>query len=604
MSNPRTPHTIPKIIHVIWAGGEGLMPESGMENVLNWVAANPDFQLWIWIDKVTTQNVVARYAEKLRELNPNFNVTDGQSATSSDNNQSIILLKDIKDEGFRDEYVSYEIDKTHPNFGCSSDLLRYAVLKFGGVYIDCTDVYPNEEMPLINSSLFLNSHNTHILGVDHCSQKNNPSPDRLRIFNKQSLQQVGNDSFASTANNPLMHEFLARAIKKYDDTKENPGEMLRLAHENFNIKSLTIERTGPELIKEILKDYAEEEKQEKQETSRLIVRISGEEVLLFPLQSLEARLVIPSPQNSLSWLKPIEIWKFNNISRDNAENFIFEKIKRTIIFEIEHFNILRLDDHIKDYIFILSKYKPELINEEPEQVAQQLISRLRPIDLTNEVYVQITGTYQSSVNFCLNNEYKCLYNLTAEALDIALQFQTNLGYVSDFILSLKPIISRNLIDRINENSDIDTQRKETAINILQSNHIPSLEEFMKLAETAHVDLLASLPRKLDEKFPHYIDKLVIGLKCLEQCMELKGLFNDLPKIEVLKPIIDDFSKYGEILNAMMQRPNKGLTPSLKVKFPIKHCDKLLSNYHELRINAAVASRNIQEPISLRGFNPG
>lgn len=127
---------IPKLIHFIWAGGEKIMPDNALLNVANWAKENPDFNVIIWVDSVTDPNVNEKYNKKFTNL-------------FSDQALTNIQIKDIHEYGFDLPEVRYELDSLWPNYGASSDLLRYAILhKLGGAYFDCGDVYPNPLNPL------------------------------------------------------------------------------------------------------------------------------------------------------------------------------------------------------------------------------------------------------------------------------------------------------------------------------------------------------------------------------------------------------------------------------------------------------------------------
>jgi hypothetical protein len=110
---------IPRTIHFIWAGGATGMPAGGLANVAAWARANPGFAIRLWVDERTDPAVRARYAGLPAEI------------------------VDIGAAGLASPEVRYELDGNWPNYGATSDLLRYAVLHAqGGVYVDCLDVFP------------------------------------------------------------------------------------------------------------------------------------------------------------------------------------------------------------------------------------------------------------------------------------------------------------------------------------------------------------------------------------------------------------------------------------------------------------------------------
>lgn len=123
---------IPRIIHFIWAGGEKIMPGKAILNVTKWAEANPEFTIKIWVDPVTDPNYLVKY----------------QKAFNHDIPQNIIF-SDINQNGICTDAIRYELDGLWPNYGASSDMLRYKILYLeGGAYFDCGDVCPNKSNKL------------------------------------------------------------------------------------------------------------------------------------------------------------------------------------------------------------------------------------------------------------------------------------------------------------------------------------------------------------------------------------------------------------------------------------------------------------------------
>jgi Glycosyltransferase sugar-binding region containing DXD motif len=174
---------IPKIFHFIWAGGTKTLPYRNIIIILDWMQANPSIDFWLWIDKKTAPgnlDLVKFYKEQFKAgavQDKNLNV-----------NLNELVIKDIEEESIVDEYIRYEIDRLRPNYGASSDMLRYAILyKFGGVYFD-SDVAAGETS-LESTGIFDQSYEKHALFVDP---------------NSQDKWEIGNDAFISTIRNPLM----------------------------------------------------------------------------------------------------------------------------------------------------------------------------------------------------------------------------------------------------------------------------------------------------------------------------------------------------------------------------------------------------------------
>jgi mannosyltransferase OCH1-like enzyme len=75
--------------------------------------------------------------------------------------------------------VRYEIDRLRPNYGASSDLLRYLILySFGGAYFD-SDVAPGTKR-LETSESFLKDFDNPIIYINK---------------NSQNTKEIGNDAF-------------------------------------------------------------------------------------------------------------------------------------------------------------------------------------------------------------------------------------------------------------------------------------------------------------------------------------------------------------------------------------------------------------------------
>lgn len=133
--------SIPKIIHVIWAGGTELMKPIGIQNVAQWARNNPEFEVWLWVDKTTTPSkdimTYQKWFSKVGIENVYFDAgilsDPSVEKIKPDISMTInaaIRIRDINDQKINDEYIRYEIKKLQPNYGASSDLLRYKISLF------------------------------------------------------------------------------------------------------------------------------------------------------------------------------------------------------------------------------------------------------------------------------------------------------------------------------------------------------------------------------------------------------------------------------------------------------------------------------------------
>ena len=112
------------------------MPDDAIKNVIRWAVANPEFVIKIWVDPITDPAVVRKYQTKLQEWDESEKIKN-------------IEITDINQPGICTEEIRYEIDHLSPNYGASSDMLRYNILfKEGGAYFDCGDVFSNDRVRL------------------------------------------------------------------------------------------------------------------------------------------------------------------------------------------------------------------------------------------------------------------------------------------------------------------------------------------------------------------------------------------------------------------------------------------------------------------------
>jgi hypothetical protein len=166
---------VPPILHFIWAGGTTPMPPAGVANVQDWLRANPTFTARIWVDAATDPGAAARY--------PGLTVVD------------------ITDGGVVTPEVRYELDSLWPNYGASSDLLRYAILeRVGGFYIDCLDVFPLPGSPGLAAHPGLTD------GFALHATPHTLAPDR---------PGAGTEAIVCSPDHPLMRDLAARARAAY-----------------------------------------------------------------------------------------------------------------------------------------------------------------------------------------------------------------------------------------------------------------------------------------------------------------------------------------------------------------------------------------------------
>jgi mannosyltransferase OCH1-like enzyme len=232
----------PKVIHFIWAGGDKPFPNHDV--IERWQQANPDFQIILWVDKESTPNVV--FDEYERQHHYQFADKDSVDAImkrqkrETDNTPKPIVYADISENELVLPHVRYEIDRFVPNYGCSSDLLRYIILeKYGGAYFD-SDVEPGKRR-LVDAQYYDFSH----------------GDDQINLIdNTQGLKdEIGNDVIVCSAAHPFMRALIFGIVnenyKVNADTYDSPSLI-----SEFGRKRSTIIRTGPTAIIAILRQLS------------------------------------------------------------------------------------------------------------------------------------------------------------------------------------------------------------------------------------------------------------------------------------------------------------------------------------------------------------
>ena len=358
---------------------------------------------------------------------------------------------------------------------------------YGGIYIDCTDVKSNVNCPLINTDIFGDREGPHVLYVDHCSQIANPSTSSLADFSKKALVKgAGNDALICSQNNPLLQLISNQCFKNYDLAEAKLETRIKLAHTSRNMRNVTIERTGPAVISQLFEEHIHE-RTDKTLIIKLNEQESKSEILIKPIRNPERSLVQSSEENTLYWLIK-KITKFEN------DDDIIDRIQKTIIFESIHFKIIRLDDHIDDYIATVEEYEIDLENKE-EVVANLLIKfNLDKYGLNDEtIYVQLTGKYKSTLELIQSSSCQSILGLSDEQKISAIKYQSNYFILeNDFNNGVVNLIRRRLliseIDKyIDKHKDKFNTQLEQIVTIrgllLNRNHFPSLENLSLLANT-------------------------------------------------------------------------------------------------------------------------
>ena len=320
--------TIPKIIHFIWAGGTKTMPAASIKTLLAWQAANPSFKVYLWVDKKTFPVATAGPIEHYYE-----GAIRATAQQIKDADPTKIQLKDIEEEDVSNDCVRHEINQFRPNYGASSDLLRYKILhKFGGAYFD-SDIDPGltslQESGLFDTD-FSDSHKLYVND------------------NSQNQGEIGNDGLICTAQNPHMDLIHQLALLNY--TKNNNFEL------PDPILNRTVTSTFPEYNPTVLQAYSSDDTNENGYLERMTCNRTGGQVLLVarpviqgdhpsdtdPIRPIPRNLMTSYPENTRNWV--------NMPIRKMRAQDAMACAMASIDFEVSHQNILRLDDHISNLI--------------------------------------------------------------------------------------------------------------------------------------------------------------------------------------------------------------------------------------------------------------
>lgn len=357
-------HNVPKLIHFIWAGGKLPMSDEGNIAIVKaWASANPDFQTILWVDQKTAPvgiNWKEYYSDKFKDLATPPVIKDIEE---KDNEKGIVSTPAIR----------YEIERLDPNYGASSDALRYRILYlYGGAYFD-SDVAPGKT-PLRECPLF-GEKSQHVLAIDHLSQNTSPPEEALKTFKftgkisplnpRSSDYRIGNDAFICSIGNPLMKTICDKVEANYQLlTNNNVKMMYKLAYSSHNIKDLTLEKTGPLLVQDAILN--EQIGLLKQVNENIYIKnINGVDVQIHPLKFYN-NLLIESLKNMKKWLN------VSLVRYQIAEEYISKAIA-TLEFELNNFGIIRLDDHVRQISQGIIRLNPDA---DPDAICQNFLAVL------------------------------------------------------------------------------------------------------------------------------------------------------------------------------------------------------------------------------------
>ena len=219
---------LPRLIHFVWAGGEVQMPRANLERVILWAIQHVDFKVFIWTDP-------SSIFEGMCAIQAHFESAFGARVVSNieirDINKDLLSFAKVN---FAESFIRYEIERLRPNYGASSDMIRYAALFiYGGAYFD-SDILPGGESLDERHTFGELEGEAHQFYVDGRSQNTN---------------NIGNDAFISTKENPIALQLLKLSCEHYN-ADYFQGVMKKpfyLFYDRFkDIRALTPNITGPD----------------------------------------------------------------------------------------------------------------------------------------------------------------------------------------------------------------------------------------------------------------------------------------------------------------------------------------------------------------------
>lgn len=374
-------YRVDKIIHFVWAGGESIMPTKGVLNMLKWTIYLPKeagFEIWLWVDPATDWNnyhhnlqallqqtdvseLVDRYQQLITDVADTSNsheytqVQVFNDSVSNDERALLvttpIILKNARTYGVLNECANYEIIRPDPNYGASSDLIRYDILhEFGGLYLDVDIVpVPNSFESFIQ--LFKTSYRKPIIVLNHVSQQVKASDAMLKLFKlpKKKKNQLGydhswgNDAILCSAYHPLMRLIIESCRNNYhllshahSDSAVIIKRQIERAYCANYTREITISTTGPVMLAMVMSQWKIVGYSHKKKYA--LIKHKKQLCVLSRFNTIGCGLLQPV-QNHLNWLKTPRICVRN-------EKLYVERMWSTIHYEAKFFGVLRMQDHL------------------------------------------------------------------------------------------------------------------------------------------------------------------------------------------------------------------------------------------------------------------
>lgn len=512
---------IPKIIHFIWAGGEKLLDNTSIDVIIEWAAENKDWEIYLWVDEATCKKDISTsyhisFNKRLKEYRANkeqepkyakilstgiekvkiINQSNKHNFGEKKPEKLYITIKDITKEKMVSSNIRYEIDKIDPNYGASSDLLRYKILHtYGGAYFD-TDVSPGKT-PLSEIDC---EPKQHTLYVDHCTQKHNPSLEEIFHF---PTKHIGNDTFICTTGNPLMLKLYETSIEHYN--KDGATSLYYVYRAYMSMRDITIATTGPVLVKNVIKENL---KNNSNGANEILLKNN---VVLKRTRDGEIELARPFPKNTTHWLKPKA---FPLLLEE-----IRKKIEYTIDFELKNFGVIRIDDHI-DYLSSFIN-KNNIQNKNPVDIILKLAEqKLKSKDIK---CVKIIGKYKETVLLARKYQLPNIFNLKNAELKEAVNHY----------------LSSGIVKQASENQALLTRLSKVREMVKDTNGTDNERQYI---EAGKQDI-----KRINEEYDIIYEKI----------KNLANHFQDSPNEELKIILIEKLETYINNYNKFMDNENQG-----------------------------------------------
>lgn len=379
--------SIPKIAHCIWVGHDPAQAPY-LKKLLRWVQINQEdgFQFILWIDKnLASKNVIPAYLEFFK--NNGVTIAD---CTRREESSAPLVIRDLNEMGV-DEIHTYISLKLKRNYGEISDYTRFKLLLLhGGFYFDLPDIEVGEKK-LIESGLFDRYFQRHVLACDYHTQTDQ-RPDARSMIEIET----NTDALITTPNNPLIEQILQNMTVNLS-TPTTIDNMCWYAYGQDNYRH-TITTTGPQVLQDLLLH------RKKLPSGMFQIECNGELVDIPPLRDISFTYIEHTKRIhdvGITWyctpvVKAVDVLGAEK-KEEEAIRFAFQIALRSIIFEVQHLDILRLDSHIDEIT--------ESTSMAAAMVARQLLTELDKLklDYSQIQLSQCTYKYPETLDFYQRN---------------------------------------------------------------------------------------------------------------------------------------------------------------------------------------------------------